>query len=637
MTITTDAVVRLWELNRNSLFTMDNPTIAVDLKKLADGQSCDDDYGPSSFGKVQAFSPDSFDMEVASAAFGGQGYDDEQGWAPMTLWVAMRNGDVYALCPLLPTRWTPSSTLVPSLSTSVVSKLALIQGDEVELNVEEAKAVRQQYQWVREIDEEEPGEGTPESENEPAVVIRKRPVNPSPIPRLQGPFIPSLSDDELELLDVTDIHIIPAKISLPESDEFDEDYEDSLPQDGSSATTVCLSTIDGRVLICLNLDGVEGQWLPKTKKATIPVPKTEAAELLVLDYVAAPTSNKGSGKASDWPVFTEDVVSAYSFFLTTGSTVQYYSLASWLPRLESELMGSSSTAEDDGGLALRLKILCESDITLQEEVLRIDSAPSGQLSAAQVFESFEIGHFLLTSTASEPYSVLFDDPSTEGLAETGFPSHLSTASEELVTPAVQPVRAPYVPSAAFYDQSSFLLRNMTQQVPSRHRALLKAEVRMSPATLDIMTNAHRSLSGQTAAIERGAAELFRRVERLRSEIHDAVEQMVNLAGRVQDLQEATQENEKGTLDERLSDVNTRQQELNSRYEALKRKVARASNPGNLGKELNAKEAVWAEEIQRMSRNVGIQEEDNESDAASLKSRYEKVRNFPSNNILVTVS
>ncbi len=178
ITVTAEAAVRIWELDKSNKWSFERPALAIDLRKLADGVSCDQDFQPSGFGKNRGFSVDDFDMEVASTCFGGQGLDDEDAWASMTLWTAMRNGDIYALCPLLPSKWRPTSTTIPSLSTSAVSRMATIAGEEAD--PDERRAADQQYEWVQEIDDEEPLDDSQET--------RLRPQNPSAIPRLQGPF-----------------------------------------------------------------------------------------------------------------------------------------------------------------------------------------------------------------------------------------------------------------------------------------------------------------------------------------------------------------------------------------------------------------------------------------------------------------
>lgn len=265
VTVTADAVVRVWEINRENRWSFESPTLAIDLRKLADGVSADEDFGPPKSDMNRGFSLDAIDMEVAAACFGGSGLDEEQGWASMTLWIAMRAGDVYALCPLLPTRWQPPPTLVPSLSISVVSKTASMQ-DDISVSAEDRRTCDQQYLWFSEIDNQDPIVKPADSEFVPPVEIFKRPSHPGPIPKLQGPFQIEVdeSGDDIEL---TDIHVIGAKLDDDELALFYEDESESgdLAQSGLSLTVVNLLTSGGRVHVCLDVDGVEGKWLPNKK------------------------------------------------------------------------------------------------------------------------------------------------------------------------------------------------------------------------------------------------------------------------------------------------------------------------------------------------------------------------------------
>lgn len=265
VTVTADAVVRVWELNRENRWSFESPTLAINLIKLADGVSADDDFGPPKPSMRKGFSPDSIEMEVAAACFGGSGLNEEHGWASMTLWVAMKEGGIYALCPLLPTKWQPPPTLVPSLSTSVVSKTASLQ-DDVSVSAEDRRNCDRQYQWFSEIDTQDPIIVAGDSAFTPAVEIYNRPSHRGPIPKLQGPFEiePNEIGDDLEL---TDIHVIAAKTDTEELmlDEDEESDWGELDQDGLSVAVVCLLTKSGRIHICLDLDGVEGKWLPNKK------------------------------------------------------------------------------------------------------------------------------------------------------------------------------------------------------------------------------------------------------------------------------------------------------------------------------------------------------------------------------------
>jgi len=265
VTVTDDAVVRVWELSVQDRYSFSEPKLSIDLKKLVDGTSQEQDFRASKFDVKHGFSADSFEMEVASACFGGRGSGMESGWAPMTLWIAMREGDVYALCPLLPSKWQPPSTLIPSLSVSIVSKSAVIQND-TSVTEDKRRLVQQQFQWMADLDNQDPLVIDGEDEGEVPKEIYKRPAKPGAIPKLQGPFELELGmeDDDIDTL-VTDIYAIGPKVDAEElmlGEEQDLDIEDL---EGLSLGIVCIVTNKGRVTIYLDIDGVEAQWLPQKK------------------------------------------------------------------------------------------------------------------------------------------------------------------------------------------------------------------------------------------------------------------------------------------------------------------------------------------------------------------------------------
>jgi nucleoporin NUP82 len=262
VTITADAVVRLWEFNQDNRWSSDSPSLAIDLKKLVTGASEEDSFAPDKFGKNRSFSSDALGLEVAAACFGGRGLSDESAWSAMTLWLGMKGGDIYALCPLLPSKWQPSSTLLPSLSSTVVEKAPLHEdGDGLE-----SRQHRDQYEWIQDLDNQEPVPTKAHDISSPELEIYSRPSRPGPIPRLQGPFqmFSEEVDDDLEL---SDIHVIAGKLNPEEYMSGDESglEADWLEEHGISGSVVCLLTRSGRVYVCLDLEGVEGQWLPRKK------------------------------------------------------------------------------------------------------------------------------------------------------------------------------------------------------------------------------------------------------------------------------------------------------------------------------------------------------------------------------------
>ena len=261
--MTADAIVRLWELDRDNRWSFDRPSLAIDLQKLALGSSEEDNFAPSGMGRSRRFSSDMAGMEVASACFGGTGSSEESAWSAMTLWIAMKDGDVYALCPLLPTKWQPALSTIPSLSIAAAS-IGAIQASGESSALTEIQ--RDQYQWISSIEKQEPVVLPGATDLSPWSDVYACSPSPGPVPKLQGPF-QVMSSEEGENLEISDIHVIAAKLEADElifGESFNFDPA-ALEHEALSASVVCLMTIGGKVYICLDLDGVEGQWLPRKK------------------------------------------------------------------------------------------------------------------------------------------------------------------------------------------------------------------------------------------------------------------------------------------------------------------------------------------------------------------------------------
>ena len=599
VTVTADSAVRVWELDRNNHWSFDQPTLAVDLKKLIDGTSSDQDFTPSKFSNNKGFSADIIDMEASSACFAGNGDEREDAWAPMTLWVAMRPGDLYALCPLLPSKWQAPSTTIPSLSAANGPKLAALR-DGAENQEEQLAACRQQFEWLREIDNQVSLEPSSESGAIEGADVYTRPVNPSAIPRLQGPFRFDYGE-EVDDLDLCDILVIAAKLDVEDLMEGEDEQlaVEVSEQDKLSATVICLSSANGRVHVCLELDGVEGQWLPKTaRNSTFQTPWSEPSDMILVESLDTLKSSEASSPT--WPTFTKDVLSRYSFFVTTASNVVSFSMSSWAQRLEAELQ-----TEDTSGSEFRLGVICGGDIIKRQRILQVSEADvtsqKEHLAASLLFYDFDLGYLLITYHPSNPYAAIMDAPEESFSAAMELYEHKSLAPG---SPIVPPRRAPYQVPAVLYANSP-LDSFVEKHVPHRQRHTLKENVRMSPATLDLVTTAHRVLSAHTNALERAASDLFRRCERLQGEMQDQLKQLSDVAERIKGVTSEIDEDgnrkeavrDSNALDKRVQAARDKQDQLVQRYDALRKKVL---NSG--GRPLSEKEKSWVAEVNTLSES-----------------------------------
>lgn len=256
VTITREGVVRLWEVNRSDRSTFSDPAMSIDLKKLANATSDEEDLSASKYGAPKGFSPDSFELEVASACFGD--FPDQEGvhgWAPMTLWIAMIEGDIYALCPLLPSKWqlqeaAGATTVLQTLATSINADYSANTQDDIEGSAEQADTSERQLSWLSDILYSEPfHEELPSGDS---IRVFSRPSSVPACPLLQGPF--SLSSSDVEDFEISDIIVFSLKT-------FSESTEEE-PAEGLPAAVVCLLTDTSNVHICLDLLGIVGRWLP---------------------------------------------------------------------------------------------------------------------------------------------------------------------------------------------------------------------------------------------------------------------------------------------------------------------------------------------------------------------------------------
>ena len=622
VTVTVDAVVRVWEISPTDRWSFDRPTLAIDLKKLADGTCLDQDFGPS-VGVRPGFSPDSFEMEVASACFGGRG---SGGWSPMTLWVAMRAGDVYALCPLLPEKWSPPPTLIPSLSCSIVAKVAAIEDDPT-ASEKERLLSQQQLAWMADLDNQDPQVAEALPAETPADIYT-RPRKPGRVPKLQGPFRfelrPDETDNDLHGL-LTDIYAIGAKVDAEELMLGEDDVElDDADQEGLSIGIVCLLTSSGRVTICLDLDGVQAQWLPVTKSKMRRF--DEAAEPpSLLTFQALDTLRSNEIYEMNWPLFSEDASSRYSFFTTSASSINFISLTPWVFRLESELHG-----DGEQGAEFRLDLLVKGQSSIRERIHTnggADVSKLAPLAASVVLRDPDLGYFLLSSTSRGPVALIFEEPELE---VGGLYRSPSQEFERDIKPMllVEP-RPVYQPPQVLEENSA--LPNLLERLRhSKYKRIVNEEVRLSPATLTMLTDAHKVLSEETHRIGTAAAELFRRCQRLQLEMREQVQKANEVAIRVEAAVGDHSEDAEGQggnkgIELRLQIAKENQAVLNERIDRIRKKAAKSTN-----RELSDKEKYWIDEVELLESNVDpekSQAHDERQQAAEPWKRFDDVKHL----------
>lgn len=286
----------------------------------------------------------------------------------------------------------------------------------------------------------------------------------------------------------------------------------------------------------------------------------------------------------------------------------FFSPTPWLQGLEGELQ-----ANNGAGSAIRLDVLTQGPGTLRERVLPIEQrnedGPRTGVATCVVLQDSDLGYFLLTAVGEQPQAATLDLPYDQFNDINDGPPHRDFEPEmKLLT--LGPTRAAYQPPMSLFEDLSFGSTFLDNHQDSRHRWTRTQEIRLSGATLQIMTEAHRVLSEQTQRLGAAAADLFRRCERMQDEFRDQIRRANEIANRIDSLADVGEgdygdaETEKNgptantLIETRLEKARARQEELTARHEALRRKLVRSG-----GRELSEKEEVWTSEIQKLAHSV----------------------------------
>jgi nucleoporin NUP82 len=313
-------------------------------------------------------------------------------------------------------------------------------------------------------------------------------------------------------------------------------------------------------------------------------------DLVIAETITLVESDQSSFNQS----ITSDIHTDFTFFVSHASGVFYVSLEPWIRKLENEL--SQPQAQ---GAEFRMERLLESaNSTIEKHLPRKTSSSFAEeeVTSAAILEDGNIGYMLLTSVDGEPQAVFLDAP------EYGQPTELDFSKWMNFNVPPTEVRLAWQPPKAFYEPVDLL---SSINVPTRHKADMKEEVRLSQSTLELLINIHRVLSAKTSHLQLAVADLFNRATRLQEEFKDQVWRTSQVTSKI-DAVTGNDEKESGDgsahgaakIDERLDKVRSRQAQMNARYEALRRKMDRV-NPSDLSE----KEAGFVEELSTMDSAV----------------------------------
>ena len=353
--------------------------------------------------------------------------------------------------------------------------------------------------------------------------------------------------------------------------------------------------------------------------------------------------------------FTKDVKSNHSFFVANESGLYSISIASWARALERELMDMGVAGAD-----FRVDLLLRGMNSDVQALVQMPQKQSGRrstsLSACTVLEDSDLGHFMLAEVNGQAFAVTLASvergevdldaaldldlsltrPMSSGVDSSSRLDDFTTGGSTVddlggaaTDGAMIEFRPKYQPPEIFWQRSalrSTVESNLQKRQQGKRQQLLSDEIRLSVATLELMTEAHRTLSTETHHLGIAVADLFRRCERLRDEFAEQIGRIDELAARIEgvigcdveddddlgsdgDEEEEGEEGEGGEISERkamgtarieqrMERARARQAELTTRHREIRRRLSKLGAPP-----LTRAEQAWASEVEELQQTI----------------------------------
>ncbi|KAF3222555.1 hypothetical protein TWF192_003609 [Orbilia oligospora] len=448
--LTEDAMINVYEVEFNRESATVEPTETLDIKQML------------GIDRNSSYLMD--DIEPTSICFGGVGSI----WSIFTLYILMRNGEIYSLCPFLPSKWMLDTDFLDELKYELQAHKEIRDSGDPAIPASDKHNSKQICFWVHEISRlirvQSLANGHDEFDEEPVGYILSRPTLPDLItPLLQGPYL-----------------LQPA----PE-DNFDESiFASDIARVGAAHyAVIAVAWSSGKIDLMLEFESVAPRWHSTSLKykkfnERTPYPVISGYETI---NIALPEATEGSSAIH--PSFTVDINFPNTLLFSHGSGVEMLNLDDWMNKLTAVI----DQEEDERAIETALA---------KSERTGVIHMIGGQKNAprypvvgtAMIYDAY-LGYLLIGATTSKPAFAVLQLPSkyhTQMLKLKQERSDLSSTSSRL-TP-----RPPIPVSRTSHEDA---IASTEQRIRECRQRLLLAKQVIDPRLLkmEILVNNDHSM------------------------------------------------------------------------------------------------------------------------------------------------
>ena len=342
--------------------------------------------------------------------------------------------------------------------------------------------------------------------------------------------------------------------------------------------------------------------------------RSSPLELLLLESISLGSPFDGAGA-----LFTTDETSDCWVLVTHPAGITRVDVAPLVVKLTDELRSAHESGGDFRMDLLVQSTRCAITNILETSSRMITNKPDAETSAPEFaacvrIEDSDLGMFLLSSIEGQPQAVSLGSTDLMGLTRArelqhGVGDELDHEIEQLT---IGEPRQSYQPPPALWAESG-LPTFIDEHVHGRNRRSFKEDVKLSPATLKLLLDAHRILSHETYQLGLAAADLFRRCERLQNEFKEQLRRANDAATKIEsvleddpnDFDDEDDDNVgmSSNIERRVMKACKRRDDLSERYLEIRQKVSRLD-----GRPLSKREQAWMDEVRGMETSVVVVQE-----------------------------
>ncbi|KAI0306969.1 hypothetical protein B0F90DRAFT_1807692 [Multifurca ochricompacta] len=539
---------------------------------------------------------DSTEREVASFTL-GKGKAD---WGPLTIYVVMKSGDVYAFCPYMPKNASIPSSYIHALECFVAAKQEYISQNPSSHSQSLSATYSHQHKYISALLKQLPP-GTVFPAASRSVPLHPPTTMKTP-PLRQGPFLLQPAPHSLsgsEGGDATDILYLT----------FDKDDDAEDAEEIERLGVVLVVAQDGKVDVCLDVDKVEARWENRqSPNADLPMLAVyETIDLGLIDTLSTTQPRTLDLLQGNSPIFLADPIHQDTVYVYHGFGVHAIHFHSLLRTLSSALY-SVSGAEDALLAALRNPVSAEvQPIVTTFSVERKASNPViSVIVPNDVYLNYSI--FVLTSSmrvVSFPLNMRSTFPHNEE-HKSIVPANrlLKSADEPLAYTSLLGTK-PWEPPMGLALTG---LPTMPRLITPETR-----DFRITSDTLRFVSAKVDEVAARVHSVESAHRQTNARVDLQRKELHRQLAKIDEIRALLGELRGARQDR----IDARARAIQGGQQAMIARLDRVLAELMKRANPT-----LSDHETKWFDELGRMREQVlGA----GRYDEASLKARVQALK------------